>query len=69
MKIKINSWITRDEYSTLWVHGERPEKEDDFFYTPNGFNEIVPRHITKFFDDVTYENSPKEFTITFIPKN
>lgn len=69
MKIKMNVWITRDEYSTLWLHGKRPKKEADFFCTPDGFNEIVPRGITKFFDDITFENSPKEYTITFTPKN
>lgn len=69
MKINMNVWITRDEDYTLWIHGRKPVKKSNFFYAPNGFNEIVPREIRKKFNDVTFENSPKNYTVTFTPKN
>ena len=64
----INVWLARDYEGTLWLHGLKPHNQEGIFYNP-GLQSLLPLKLEKFFEDVTYENSPKEYTITFTPKN
>lgn len=65
----INVWLARDYEGTLWLHGQKPQNQGGIFYNPGSLQSLLPHKLEKFLEDVTYENSPQEFTITFTPKN
>ena len=69
VKPMINVWLARDYEGTLWLHGLKPENQNGIFYNPGYLQSLLPLKLEKCFDDVTYENSPREYTITFTPKN
>ena len=66
----INVWLARDSDGVLWLHGAKPKSDvKGIFYSHSYMQSLLPLNFEKFFDDVTYENSPREYTITFTPKN
>lgn len=69
VKPMINVWLARDYEGTLWLHGMKPQNQEGVFYNPGYLQSLLPLKLEKCFEDVTYENSPKEYTITFTPKN
>lgn len=69
VKPMINVWVARDYEGTLWLHEKKPLNQGGVFYSHSYLQCLVPSTLLKYFEDVTYENSPKEYTITFTPKN
>lgn len=71
VKQKLNVWLARDKDGSLWIHQFKPRNQEGSFYNHGHVYTLIPFQLERFFNDFTYENSPKEYTLTLTitPKN
>jgi hypothetical protein len=50
-------WIARDKNGSLWLYTNKPTRKENVFADGKTFSLLVPQDL---FDEVTWENSPKE---------
>lgn len=59
-------WIARDKDGSLWLYTNKPTRKEDVFADGKAFSLLIPQDL---FEEVTWENSPKEAYLLLKDKN